>query len=640
MRNICFKQRHTSFVKWGRSMNKLFFALIFVSLLFPSVSAAHFIVGQVADAYNGVSANGYQIVIWNPVNGISDNITDVIGVTGNAATDNTYFVDCELLNNACDIGDMLRARVINNGSNYVTESTSLIVSGAGFDTMPDLRLNSPPNTTLLFPGRFANLSSSSVAFSCRVDDPDFNLANTTLYGNWSGWHANETIATLGSSTSANFSKILAEGNYQWNCVVRDNLSISGTGSENYTFRVDFSAPNITSVSVNVTSSCGNTTYVRVNCTVSDAFTGIGTVLLQAFKPGLIQNYSTQYAGNNIYFQDILLNTTGNWMFRCIVNDSAGNSAMMNSSSISVRSAEADLLLTHLNISFSTSNPYEQQITTINATVFNDGCASSGNFLVGFYENDPASGGLQINGNRTLSLSSQQSATVNVSWSSKIGPNNIFVLADVNNSVSEFNESNNKANRSINVGAWQIFYGNASITKLLASYSLSNFTLWPNSSQLSGGIFVSDMESTIQWSSLQAFGRNASGGIASNDYADLDTLFNMSTFNDSIRNTFTSDGSTPKTLTNASVYKRAIANIPIINSTNTSAFHTGILWDSSDDTNGQFDLTNHEDVVFMTAFNGNTAGAYGFYDYEIRVPVRLRDYYTTNSADLYFYFDLN
>ena len=124
-------------------MRKLVF-LIFLIISINSVSAAHFIVGYVGNAFDGKVADGNTIVLWNPVNGISDNLTDVIGPSGNSGTNNYFMVDCELLNTPCNINDNLSIQVINNGDGYVSSVFSANVSGAGFDAAGNARLNSPP----------------------------------------------------------------------------------------------------------------------------------------------------------------------------------------------------------------------------------------------------------------------------------------------------------------------------------------------------------------------------------------------------------------------------------------------------------------------------------------------------------------
>jgi hypothetical protein len=86
-----------------------------------------------------------------------------------------------------------------------------------------------------------------------------------------------------------------------------------------------------------------------------------------------------------------------------------------------------------------------------------------------------------------------------------------------------------------------------------------------------------------------------------------------------------------------VYGKNISSIPIINSTNTSSFFTGILWDMTDPHPGEYN--GSQDVVFLTSINQQQRGKYGVYDYEIRVPVLLREYREDASESVSFYAEL-
>ena len=623
----------------------LYYAIIFI-LALQTLSAAHYMVGVVNDALDGTSANGYEVVLWNPANGIDDNLTDIIGPSGNSGANNTYMIDCELLNTPCTIGDEIRVKVLNNGSDYITDYVNATVTGAGFDIMPNLTLNSPPNVTLDFPVNYANLSSSETNFSCTANDLDGNLANVTLYGNWSGgWHANETKQASGDSSNVNFTKILTEGIYTWGCLATDSLGISKFSTENFTLTIDLTPPTISSVEFNATKDvCEDTSYVRVNCTTSDALTSIDSVIIESIAPNKSRtNYTAQLLTGNTYYTDIPLNDVGIWSFNCISNDSAGNTVNKTSTEMEVHSNLPDLTINYSDIVFSNTDPLENEGVIIYATINNNGCSDANNFLVGFFENDPdLPGSIQINGNKTLSVSNLSNATANVTWNAKIGFTNIFVYADINNAISEYNESNNKNNNTITVGAWQEFYGNVSIDKILSDEGKRNLTAWFNESSISGNIFIADTESNVDWLSLQAIGRNTTDGKTSNDFSEIDALLNMTSFNDSVSNIFTTDGNTPIATDSFFIYKNTIYNVPIINSTNNTNFITGILWDTSDDasSDGEYSQADKEDLVFVSKVNKNAQGKYGIYDYEMRIPVRLREYYTTDSSDVYIYFDLN
>ena len=92
--------------------------------------------------------------------------------------------------------------------------------------------------------------------------------------------------------------------------------------------------------------------------------------------------------------------------------------------------------------------------------------------------------------------------------------------------------------------------------------------------------------------------------------------------DSVNNTFTKNN-LPILTTSIKSYSRTITNIPVVNSTNTSNFITGILWDSSDLARDDYNGT--QDIIFLTQANVKKQGKYGIYDYELKIPADLDDY---------------
>jgi len=204
---------------------------------------------------------------------------------------------------------------------------------------------------------------------------------------------------------------------------------------------------------------------------------------------------------------------------------------------------------------------------------------------------------------------------------------------------EDNESNNQANKTFSINSWQNIYGNTSVDKIIGGETI-NIKKWFNESYLEGNVFITDSESSINWLSLQAIGKTKTGGESSNDFLEIDELLNMTNFEDSISNVF-SENQNPRETQSIIIYQREIQEIPIINSTSDSSFVTGILWDGLDDElDEEFDSEDKEDLVFVTPIKKNTEGSYGFYDYEIRIPSRLREYDNLDSQEVYLYYDLN
>ncbi|MGV8152531.1 MAG: CARDB domain-containing protein [Candidatus Nanoarchaeia archaeon] len=609
----------------------LFFAFLLIAV--HIASGAHYVVGIVNNAFDGGFANNHIVVLWKGES-ISDNITDIIGPQGNSGNDNLYMFDCEMLSSGCDIGDVISVRVIDNGDGYTTSNVSLTVTGAGYDVMENLTLNSFPTIQLNSPENKFNLTSP-VYFNCSASDLDANLKNLVLYGNWSGWHANESREISTDFFNYVFVKNLSDGFYEWNCRAEDELFSSGTYHQNYSFKVDSNPPYIESVSYNATYSClGNT--LRVNCTVKDNLSEISSVIIEAIKPLGKENFSTIFSGGDNYYQDISLNENGSWYFNCIANDSLGNMANKTSEEIISYINFPDLTVNYQSIIFSKQNAIEGETIRINATIENNGCGGDiENFLFGFYK-----GGIfgeQIGNNLTASISQFSKLNVSIEWQAEIGTTNIFVFPDNNYSIAEINESNNFANKSYILDAWHKFYGNASFYKIIATSDINNISSWESNF---GNIFVSDTEENVNWLYLQSIGLDKFNNSAPDDFGDIDYLLNMTDFNDSVSKIFTVDGENARAKKDIIQNQKFIKDVPIINSTDNSNFITGILWDSFYDSgDNQYSRNDKEPLVFITLINKQKQGNYGIYDYEIRVPARLREYYPGEESDVYFYYEI-
>ena len=58
---------------------------------------------------------------------------------------------------------------------------------------------------------------------------------------------------------------------------------------------------------------------------------------------------------------------------------------------------------------------------------------------------------------------------------------------------------------------------------------------------------------------------------------------------------------------------------------------------SADNNGEYN--GSEDIVFVSEIKRNTQGAYGIYDFELRVPSELKKYKSPDLASVTFYVEL-
>jgi len=317
----------------------------------------------------------------------------------------------------------------------------------------------------------------------------------------------------------------------------------------------------------------------------------------------------------------------NWSVSCM--DHYNNTGISENWTIFIR--PPDLVINSGNISFNNTFPREGENITINATIYNLGGSDAINITIQFWLGDPDTNGVQIGNNFTVNITevtgAQPNITLNVSWiATGPGPFNFYVVVDpptaTNGSITELNETNNKNNKTIHVPAYNYFNGYVQNSFHVANALEQSFYYHLNVSNVTGNIFVADEESTVTFSSLQAIGRDTSDNVATNDFNDTDTGLNMSHYNDSIRKIYTEDTDTPKATRTMTIMGQEINNVPIINSTSVNSFVTGILWDMS---NGNTEYNGTQDLVFVTQINDTHIGAYGTYDYEIRVPTNLKNY---------------
>jgi len=596
-----------------------------VVMLFQLGSSAHYISGWVEDALDGESADGKGVVLWNPSVGISDNLTDIVGATGNSGVSGVYMIDCELLDGGCGVSDILSLKIF--GARYVSWIVNVTVSGAGYDVPGNLSLNSPPSVVLVSPEN-SGYAPGSVDFNCSFFDYDGNIARVSLWGNWSGAWTEEGVVTSGFEDGyLIFNEDIVEGNYEWNCFVEDDLGIESSNESNNSFFVDTTLPMISEVT-SVSDVCGFAS-IPVDCSTYDLGSGIGSVIIQSVSPGNeLVNYSASWVSGDVYRASVTVDSIGDWSFGCFVNDSVGNLNYSSSEDVSVLSGNPELFVVGDFVGFDVIPSVEGEIVNVSVNVSNIGCVDSGNFVVGFYDSD---GSFE---NKSVSISALSSLNVSSSWTTKIGSNDISVYVDLDGVVAEDNESNNVATRLAYLKAWQGIYGNLSLDKVLGSESV-NMSFWADEEGIVGNIFVADSEADVEWNSLQAIGRTKTGVGSSNDFSEIDSILEMGSYNDSVYESYSSSG-----LDNFSVFQRDIENVPFVNSSSNGNFVTGILWDMSDSSDSEYDSVEGEDVVFVAKVNRGEVGSYGVYDYEISIPSMLRSYEDVDEVIVYLYYDLN
>ncbi len=302
--------------------------LIFVIFMINLASAAHFIVGNVNDAVGGASANGEEVVLWNPANGIDDNLTDTIGPIGNSNTNNVYMMDCELLNTACGVGDEIRIRLLYDG-----QEVNLSVTGAGFDIAPNMTANTKPNVTFIvvddsitFPtGQIDLVVASTRKVTCEVIVEEFDsqsLQNhlSEFYYNIQGdpddnntHYTNDSCHVNSSYGHENETQFICEYEVwyyanpgEWDCFfnVEDNLSFSANASNSTNVNtllsvgvqnnINYSVQGVDEVSGEVVVNITNYGNVMVNLSLTSYGTIEGDSLAMDCDIGNISAENQKY----------------------------------------------------------------------------------------------------------------------------------------------------------------------------------------------------------------------------------------------------------------------------------------------------------------------------------------------------------
>jgi hypothetical protein len=293
---------------------------------------------------------------------------------------------------------------------------------------------------------------------------------------------------------------------------------------------------------------------------------------------------------------------------------------------------------------------EGQNLTINATIWNIGGSNAvQDFLVQLWDGNPETGGTQIGQNYSINLTDRfgDHSNETLSWTwvvARPGTSTLYVVIDpplaTNGSILEILESNNEVLFNISTSAYVTIYGNITATLLLdtkENHSLSNFS---GQRRNTGLVFFSDSEEVISFNRLQALGRKISNASATTDFSDADALLNMTSFNDSINQVWAQGSNAPQQTMTILVSQKNITNVPVVNSSVSGSFKTGILWDTSRDTgNGEYDTTDKEPIVFFAEINSSSAGDYGTYDYQSKVPALLRSYAGSAGLTIAVYYEL-
>ncbi|UCF07285.1 MAG: hypothetical protein JSW28_06430 [Thermoplasmata archaeon] len=186
------------------------------------------------------------------------------------------------------------------------------------------------------------------------------------------------------------------------------------------------------------------------------------------------DYTNSYIGETIYINSVGITPEGamsNWMgsqaHKDIILDPAfkevgiglleGEYASdpvvgLHTAIFGGGSTSVDLTVGTSDIAFDPPSPSEGQLVNISVTIHNNGWSDAFPVTVRFYDGDPDSGGTQIGTEQEIPeiLIHGEIASAQVQWSTadKGGSHDIYVVVDPGDVVTETNEGNNKAYKSI------------------------------------------------------------------------------------------------------------------------------------------------------------------------------------------------
>jgi hypothetical protein len=464
----------------------------------------------------------------------------------------------------------------------------------------------PVSEILTLNGTWFNTPTPQI--SAIINDSLDPMLNYTLFVNGSqntaGTMPNATVTGITlDSLSNDMHSIILQGT--------DDAGNSMNSSVT-TIYVDTIAPQITLLSPPSGLEIFNTT-VTFNFTATDNMAQLLYCNLQISNHGQIQINAT----NNVQYshtEDNLAAGLHYWNVTC--SDIAGNSNISETWNFTI--PLPDMAITENDIYFNATNPSEGENITIFANISNLGITATGPFTVRFHEGLPDMTN-QIGPDRILSLLALENGTVNVSWIAKIGSTDIWVVVDPDNEVTEENETNNNASRTITIESWQYVYGNVSGNLQIDDSDSETVFVWMPENITGSHLYITDLDSSIEWTSLEALSRDTIGTYRADDFNTLDIALGSENYTDSINSTYT-EGGNPVAVEAFSIFGSQIENVPVINSTSMSPFITGVLWDTSV---GPEYYDGTQDIVFITRIRQNTQGGLGIYDFEFRVPANLR-----------------
>jgi hypothetical protein len=499
------------------------------------------------------------------------------------------------------------------------DTDSLLLLNKTSDSVYNITIRDPfpPNITLLFPQNNSYKNYTEVTVQYTVSD-HLNISNCSIEVS-NGF--SDTDYDVAKDDTNSFSVGFDEGAYTWNITCFDTSSPKNRGfSGSSILYIDLTDPELELLLPSNGSLFNHSDKVRIQADAEDNF-NLSYVVLNISWPNASMTANLTFNATTGLFEYDFINTTtlGVYQFSLTAYDLSDRQAVRKGN---FKVLGVDFWVNLSSLPFPNSS-VEFSSIPLSTRVYCYGNKNASNVNVSFYR------GGELLGSTSFDYTSQAYVDVSINWTAEIGTSLIEVVVDpplaTNGSVLELNESNNYQSKPITVEAYHLFFGNATYEVVLSTEANSSFSSWNGKPDFRGRVYAADSDSAVDWGVLVALGRTVLGGVSAGDFELLDTVLNMTGLADSINSTFTAGGA-PRAVTTLEVFDKQVANVPTVNSTAHPGFSTGILWDASGEA-GAYDGT--QPIVFVANINVSAQGMFGTYDYELKVPARLRQYHSPN-----------
>jgi hypothetical protein len=389
------------------------------------------------------------------------------------------------------------------------------------------------------------------------------------------------------------------------------------GRDSVEFTVDTVAPSFRNYGDNVTTDFFQPDTANISAEFRDDTSGLEEVKLSTNETGGFENrtvYGSPETFDNVSDEYLLSDFLwknesflGDLGYSLWAGDAAGNYEETSVNSFTVN--EIDLEAG--NVVFENQDLIEGQNFTVNLSAVNYGADS---VSVGVNLTEETYNGTEWvfvdEKSDNITFEADSRTYFSFDETAEIGPRRYTVDIDTEDEVDEENESNNENSSIIDVSSYQIYYGESSERYVLGSQV--GLKDWEKES-VEGTLYYSDTDASFDIRDLKALN-------GSSDLQEATSALDLEGHNDSIKKEWDEDADGEPELEGCLVIAGDdVCQIPFDNSTNSSNFQTGILYDSADGT--PFD--GSQDLIFATNVTyPQKQGRYGVYSYEAKTPATL------------------